>query len=602
VVSTPIDPIARADAEEAMLRLRVGTSNRVLLGVSGAGAVVVALAWSPLHWHWLALWYALMLASQGFRIWSEVHACQVDSGRPLAQRIGLASLSALGSGLAQALSLLFFPLMDAFEQALHTVILLVMATGAVVYTGGHPRTYAPYVVPIIAGLALAWWTLSVAAQERPGLAGGFGLLIIVYAFNLLGYARDTWAMFLNAAAMRHHEVQQSQRLAIAVKEAEAASHAKTRFLAAASHDLRQPIHTIALLTGVLKLRHRKDGSTEVVAMLDSVVQSLSHQLDDLLDISKLDAGVVQVAKQPLSLQRFLARRLDEVRSAAQAKRLDLIQEIDEAANVLTDPNLLERVLRNLLDNAVKFTAQGSVTLSLHQRKGQAVIVVADTGCGIAPEHQREVFQEFVQLNNPERDRTKGMGLGLSIVQRLCILMDIGLQLNSSQGQGARFELRLALHEQPAIHRDPIPADVRLPRLGLTVLVVDDEAQVRQATGLLLEELGCRCLQAEDLSGAVQLARTDMPDLVLVDFRLRGSENGIEVVGALRQLRPGLPAAIISGDIGPAQLQAIELAGLRLLHKPVRLPTLLSLLQAPDGHSELQPLGATAIANPTSSHG
>jgi hypothetical protein len=131
-MSTLIDPIVQADAEEAMLRLRVGTSNRVLLGVSGAGAVVVALAWSHLHWHWLALWYGLMLASQGFRIWSEVHACQVDSGRPLTQRIGLASLSALGSGLAQALSLLFFPLMDSFEQALHTLILLVMATGAVV--------------------------------------------------------------------------------------------------------------------------------------------------------------------------------------------------------------------------------------------------------------------------------------------------------------------------------------------------------------------------------------------------------------------------------------------------------------------------------------
>lgn len=404
-----LDPSIRDDAQEAMLRLRVGTSNRVLLGVCSAGAVVAALAWSSQHWHWIALWYATMLASQGFRIWSEVHACQADSARPLAQRIDLAAASALGSGLAQALSLVFFPLMDGFEQSLHTLILLVMATGAVVYTAGHPRTYLPYLAPIIAGLVLAWWTLSAAAQERPWLAGGFGLLIAVYGFNLVGYARDTWTMFINAAAMRHHEALQSRHLAVAVRAAEAASHAKTRFLAAASHDLRQPIHTIALLTGVLKLRHQQDTSAEVVSLLDSVVQSLSQQLDDLLDISKLDAGVVKVAAQPLSLQRFLRRRLDEVQNDAQAKGLSLRLDAADDATVHTDPNLLERVLRNLLSNAVKFTERGEVVLGLKVRGEWAAITVRDTGCGIAPKHQDEVFHEFVQLNNPEATAPRAWG-------------------------------------------------------------------------------------------------------------------------------------------------------------------------------------------------
>jgi signal transduction histidine kinase/CheY-like chemotaxis protein len=578
-MATPVDPIARADAEEAMLHLRVGTSNRVLLGVSGAGAVVVALAWSVERWPWLALWYGVMLASQAARIWSEVHACQVDSGRLLAQRIQLASWSALASGTVQASSLLFFPWEDGFEQSLHTLILLVMGTGAVVYTAGHPRTYFPYMAPIVIGLVLAWWFGSQAATERPGLALGFGALILVYGFNLVGYARDTWAMFLNAAAMRHHEVQQSQRLAVAVQEAEAASRAKTRFLAAASHDLRQPIHTIALLTGVLKLRHRQGASTEVVAMLDSVVQSLSHQLDDLLDISKLDAGVVQVSRQPLSLQRFLGRRLDEVRNDAQAKGLVMRLEIAHDLTVLTDPNLLERVVRNLLNNAVKFTERGSVQLSLREHQGQAVIEVADTGCGIAPEHQREVFQEFVQLNNPERDRTKGMGLGLSIVQRLCRLLDIALDLRSAPGQGALFELTLPLHAQEAALHPPVLGALATPQLYLTVLVVDDEVQIRNATALLLEELGCRCLQAENLAGALRLAHAHRPDVLIADFRLRGQETGIEVVRALREHQPDLRAAIISGDIGPAQLQAIELAGLQLLHKPVRLETLLDLLHS-----------------------
>jgi len=589
-MAAPIDPadlIAQAEAEEAMLRLRGGTSNRVLIGVSAAGAVVVALAWSHLHWYWLAFWYSVVLSGQCLRIWSERQACRVDSGRSLAERIDLVSRSAWCTGSAQALSVLFFPLMDGFEQSLHTLILLVMTTGAVVFTAGHPRTYLPYIPTIIGGLVLAWWTLSAAALERPWLASGFGLLILIYGFNLMGYARDTWAMFLNAAAMRCREAQQSQRLAVAVKEAEAASHAKTRFLAAASHDLRQPIHTIALLTGVLKLRHRQDDSTEVVSMLDSVVQSLSQQLDDLLDISKLDAGVVQVSRQPLSLQRFLGRRLDEVRNDAQAKGLTLRLDMAQDLTVLTDPNLLERVVRNLLNNAVKFTERGSVRLSLREHHGQAVIEVTDTGCGIAPEHQREVFQEFVQLNNPERDRTRGMGLGLSIVQRLCRLLDIGLELQSAATQGARFELTLPLHAQQTVLCPPPAEGAATFPLGLTVLVVDDEVQIRNATALLLEELGCRCLQAEDLTHALPLARAHRPDVLIADFRLRGQETGIDVIRALREHQPDLRAAIISGDIGPAQLQAIELAGLQLLHKPVRLETLLALLHSSNKGAALQ---------------
>lgn len=571
-------PEIRADAEEAMLLLRVGTSTRVLFGVCGASALVVALAWSPLqHWRWLALWFCVVLASQGFRIWSEVSACQSTSARPLSQRAKIASASALGSGVTQAISLAFFPLMDAFEQSLHTVILLVMATGAVVYTAGHPRTYIPYLAPIIAGLVLAWWTLSAAAQERPWLAVGFGLLIAVYGFNLLGYARDTWTMFLNAAAMRHQEAQQSQRLAVAVRAAEAASHAKTRFLAAASHDLRQPIHTIALLTGVLKLRHQQDTSTEVVTLLDSVVQSLSQQLDDLLDISKLDAGVVKVAAQPLSLRRFLQRRLDEVQNDAQAKGLTTRLDAPQDATVHTDPNLLERVLRNLLSNAVKFTEQGDIGINLSTRGNIAVVTVRDTGYGIAPEHQDEVFHEFVQLNNPERDRTKGMGLGLSIVSRLCRLMGVPLKLYSNPGQGSTFELLLPLLSTPAKEWEHLPVQQQRLQLNLTVLVVDDETGVRSATALLLTELGCRCLQAEDLAGALREAKRQRPDFLIADYRLRGEDNGIEVVRALRKLCPCLPAAIVSGDIGSAQLQAIELAGLPLLHKPMRLDTLIGLL-------------------------
>ncbi|MCU0956895.1 MAG: hybrid sensor histidine kinase/response regulator [Hydrogenophaga sp.] len=586
-------PAILADAEEAMLRLRVGSSSRVLLGVGGAGLVQVALAWQEAPLSGLVIWYLLVIVTQLARIRIEVHTCQADSGLPLARRIRLASYSALASGLVQAVSVLFFPFEGAAEQALHTLILLTLATGAVIYTAGHPRTYLPYMLPIVLALTPAWWFMTEIATERPWLAGIFGILLLFYAYNLVGYARDTWTMFINAAALRHQERQQSEKLAKAVRKAEAASQAKTRFLAAASHDLRQPIHTIALLTGVLKLRHQEGDSKEVVRLLDTVVQSLSGQLDDLLDISKLDAGVVKASVQPLSLPRFLRNRLEEVRNEASAKHIGLHLDADQPATVLTDPNLLERVLRNLLNNAVKFTERGEVRLGLSIEDGQAVIRVKDTGCGIAPERQQDVFQEFIQLNNPERDRAKGMGLGLSIVDRLCRLLDIDLRLTSQINAGSTFELRMPLQDIGGSKERPALMPSVPVRPGLRVMVVDDERTVRNATAWLLTEVGCECLLAEGLDEAVRLAARQSPDIVLADFRLRAEETGIAVILALRENQPDLPAAIISGDIGPEQLQAVEKAGLTLLHKPLRAEALLQWLSQ-------QPIAKTP-APPTLEH-
>lgn len=339
---------------------------------------------------------------------------------------------------------------------------------------------------------------------------------------------------------------------------------------------------------MLKLRHTSGDSAEAVKLLDAVVQSLSRQLDDLLDISKLDAGVVKAATQSLALNGFLKRRLDEVRDDAQTKGLNLRLEASVDVTVDTDPNLLERVVRNLLSNAVKFTDRGEVVLGLAREAGHAVLRVRDTGRGIAAAHQREVFHEFVQLDNPERDRSKGMGLGLSIVDRLCRLMGIDIRLASEPGRGSTFELRLPLHTRPVQHQAGPPCGPRIDALDLTVLIVDDESMVRTATALLLAELGCRCMEAEDLASALEAAQARRPDFLMADYRLRGDETGITVIAALRELYPGLQAAVVSGDIGPDQLKAVETAGLTMLHKPFRLEAVMQLL------ADSQTTGAHAL--------
>lgn len=565
------------DAEEAMFAMRPASSMRVLLGVAAGGAVVLGLAWERVAWPWLATWYCALLCVQLVRIIVADRWGHPSSGRSLKQRVRLTAIAALASGSTQALSLGFFPYMEGLEQALHSLILMAIVNGAVIYTAGHPRIYGAYMAPIIASLAVAWFTRSLPTGDKTWLGPVFGMLMLYYGFVLRGFAKDVWGMFLNAAAMRRHEQLQNVQLAEAAETARAASRAKTRFLAAASHDLRQPIHTIALLTGVLKLRHGEGSSADVLKLLTGVVTSLSSQLDDLLDISKLDAGVVHVKTEPLSLSHFLRQRFEEIHHEASAKGLTPKLQLTEGLTVLSDPALLQRVIRNLLSNAVKFTSAGSVSLSLFREGSKAVITVSDTGCGIAPENHRLVFQEFLQLDNPERDRTKGLGLGLSIVDRLCRLMGFGLQLSSTLGVGTVVELQLPIVEicntNANTTRMPDPA---IP-LNLCVLVLDDEAAVRQAMRLLLEELGCRCLEAEDTASSLRIARSCRPDFVLADHRLRGDEDGVQAIRMLREVYPDLPAVIVSGDIGPTQLQAMSDSGLRLVHKPVALETLLEIL-------------------------
>ena len=206
------------------------------------------------------------------------------------------------------------------------------------------------------------------------------------------------------------------------------------------------------------------------------------------------------------------------------------------------------------------------------------MVVRDSGMGIPRELQAQVFEEFYQVHNPERDRSKGLGLGLSIVRRLADLLGIEIAMDSTPGAGTAFELRLPLARRPepaAIKNHPSDEHY----LGLNVLVLDDERSVRYSIRLLLEEMGCTCMDAGSTQEALELARQRRPDLVLADLRLRGNENGIAAIRALRELCGDVPALLISGDTAPDRLQDAQRAGIRLLHKPVGLNALRAEMRA-----------------------
>lgn len=235
----------------------------------------------------------------------------------------------------------------------------------------------------------------------------------------------------------------------------------------------------------------------------------------------------------------------------------------------TDPALLERLLRNLLSNALKYTESGSVSLACHRDADRWLLEVRDTGRGIPPAEQARVFEEFYQLDNPERDRSKGLGLGLAIVRRLCDLLEIELQMDSTPGVGTRFSLDLTVVQAQQSESGP-KQTIAAPPAGLRVLVVDDEEAVRLGMSSVLSEMGLVVRSADSSAGAVALLAEFEPQLVLADFRLRGDDDGLSTIRALRRQLPGLPALLISGDTAPSRLREARAAGVPLLHKPVAI--------------------------------
>lgn len=367
------------------------------------------------------------------------------------------------------------------------------------------------------------------------------------------------------------------------EEAETATRAKSRFLAAASHDLRQPIHALGMFVARLaQLPHDRE-TRHLISNLEASVRAMQDLLDALLDISRLDADAVRVQLQPVPL----APLLEQLRGALLPVATDKGLRLRVRSNrlwVQSDPTLLHRILLNLVSNALRYTGRGGVLVGCRRSRGGShlCIEVWDTGVGIAPEHQQDIFREFYQIGNPERDRSKGLGLGLNIVDRTARLLGHPLHLCSVPGHGTRFRIELPLAPPGDLQAllaatDPLPLDdVR----GLRILVIEDDRHSAQALRGLLDSWGCVVAVVEGLQGALTIVEGGFaPDLVLSDFRLRAGETGMETLQRLRSvLGHPLPACLMSGDTDPELIQACRDAGLPLLHKPVRPAKLRTLIR------------------------
>lgn len=368
------------------------------------------------------------------------------------------------------------------------------------------------------------------------------------------------------------------------EEAETATRAKSRFLAAASHDLRQPIHALGMFVARLaQLPHDRE-TRHLIGNLEASVRAMQDLLDALLDISRLDADAVRVQLQPVPLASLFEQLRGALMPVATDKGLRL-RVRDSALWVQSAPTLLHRILLNLVSNALRYTGHGGVLVGCRRSRGGSHlwIEVWDTGVGIPEEHQQDIFREFYQIGNPERDRSKGLGLGLNIVDRTARLLGHELKLCSVPGHGTRFRLELPL--APAGDLQALMAAAEQPQQvddvrGLRILVIEDDRQSAQALRGLLDSWGCVVAVVEGLQGALTVVNGGfVPDLLLSDFRLRAGESGMQTLHSLRtQLGRPLPACLMSGDTDPELIQACREAGLPLLHKPVRPAKLRTLIR------------------------
>jgi CheY-like chemotaxis protein/anti-sigma regulatory factor (Ser/Thr protein kinase) len=359
-----------------------------------------------------------------------------------------------------------------------------------------------------------------------------------------------------------------------------ASAAKSRFLAAASHDLRQPVVSISLLTELLREQTLPAAAAPILARIGDSVQALNQLLKGLLDMSRFEAGTVQVHNASFALRPLLLRTIGDEAEAARRKGIALRVRAG-SFGTHTDAVLLEQILRNLVGNAVRYTLRGGVLVSARRRGSDRLLLqVWDTGPGIPANSQSLVFEEFVQLDPDHQGRAGGLGLGLSLVRRAAGVLCAPLMLRSVVGRGTCFSIELPLADFESAQRGEGPA-AESGLNGQQVWVVEDDARVREALRLRLSGWGAAVRDFGTVD-AVRQALADsarvLPDLLVSDQRLPDG-TGIEVALLLRAAAATLPVLVVTGDTAPSDLGLLHASGLRVLHKPFTSEGLLAAIHA-----------------------
>lgn len=402
----------------------------------------------------------------------------------------------------------------------------------------------------------------------------FGASLIIAGFTLFSLLMQAYRR-TSALFRESHRAQRQLATALAeVTDGNIERRKQNRFIATASHDLRQPLHALGLNLATLRTHVQSQLGRRILDNASRSTETLNQLLNSVLDISRLDAAIVEVESRDLSLDEIFEHLQRIYMPEAEERRLSFDVRLTQLV-VHSDRVLLERILANLVSNALRYTPQGSVSLSATADGQYVVVAVDDTGPGIPERERVAIFDEYYQVDTPDGTVTQGFGLGLSIVRRLSQLLDVDLSVGLNSHGGTSFELRIARGETDvaALPTFQPPADFQTAfRLdGMVALVIDDDRDVRDGMYLLLEQHACQVMTAESAAEAraAIVAEESIPDVIIADYRLRDDRTGAAAIVEVREeVNEEVPALIVTGDTSPRRLREASKSGFRLLNKPV----------------------------------
>ncbi len=554
-------------------------SPAVILASIFSAIMLTAIYWDQHPRVYLLSWLSVILSInivRGFFAWKFLHEDKPMEHTLLWWR--MFSLPSLVSVAVWGLGAFVFYIPNGGQyQAVGIIIPLALAAGSLVFLSIVHWLFVSSFLLITLPLLL-----------RVFLVGDFvhisiGLLIGVYISIFMIFGHNMNRMLTESLRLRFENLELVSRLTEEKESAELANVAKSKFLAAASHDLRQPLHALSLLSSALCDRIKYPEVKHIVDKIMLAVSALENLFNALLDISKLDSGVLKPSIISFKLGDIFKKIENDYRPEADRKGLKFTVDSCHDAVVYSDNILLERVVRNFVSNALRYTETGHVRLFCEMENGKIKIVVEDTGIGIRDDNLQTIFDEYVQIGNPERDREKGLGLGLAIVARISQLLNHPVHVKSARGEGSIFSIAVPLGRQEDIP-EPEADIVRTPGMELTqlkVLIIDDERSNLDALDALLRGWKCEVISAESGEEACDKIRALQlkPDCVLTDYRLRNNKTGLEAISDIVALTgENVPAVLITGDVAIKKLHEEGADAYHLMHKPVQPARLRALLK------------------------
>ena len=561
-----IDPLALQVTAEA-IKTMFHTVPRVSLSVILMMVVMVWVMWERINHltllSWAAVVFTITLAEIGLSAAFFKHKpAQEHTVRWARYYTFITLFSGLAWGSA---CILFFVPDSAVLQVFLFTSIVGLATASIIQHSYWIEGYYAFTLPLLtlSGLRL-FWEGGIAYQSLAATT----LLLMVIAIQM---AHESKSTVMSAIRLRFENIELIEQLREEKEKAEVSSRDKTRFLASASHDLRQPVHALTLFADALQAELVTEKSKSLLGNIGRSIQAINQLLSSLLDISKLDANIIKANPEHFALSQLLGQL--DAEYAPQARAKGLLWHVEDCGLfVYSDRALLEGMLRNLISNAIRYTLRGQIEIKCLHQGAEVLIEIIDTGIGIPQDQKKEIFREFYQLENPERDRSKGLGLGLAIVERLAALLQHRVLLDTEIGKGSRFTLVLAAGNPDSV---TIQASVTFSGQrdvsGMRILVIEDEIDVREGMQALLESWGCSIILADSEQDALDKMQDDLPPHAIVaDYRLRDGKTGGQAIERLRHtFNANIPALIVTGDTDPERLKEAQISGHTVMHKPLR---------------------------------